>query len=365
MAAATIIEELEDVISRGTSARRVETLRRVTDLFLHDADRYTEAQIALFDDVIGRLSDCMEKAVRQELAERLAPVMSAPKTVIRSLAQDDEIDVARPILMLSAQLDDKTLARIAETKSQAHMLAIAGRKKIGEAVTDVLVERGNRDVALSVASNSGASFSAKGYDKLVARSKDDDMLAECVGLRADIPPYLFRAILANAREEVQRRLIASASAREKMHLSSAIAGVADRIAVGTSTGGRDYTAIQRAIVVLHGKGQLDEAQLKAYADAGQFDETVCALSVLCGVPVEMVERLFLGERPDPILILARAAGLGWPTLKAILKTRPSGPGTSMAGIEETRESYEKLTTNTALRVLRFWQVRESSQKTAS
>lgn len=364
MAAATIIEQLEDAISRGTSARRVETLRRVTDLFLHDSDRYTEAQIALFDDVIGRLSDAMEKAVRQELAERLSPVVSAPKTVIRSLAQDDEIDVARPILMLSAQLDDKTLARIAETKSQAHMLAIAGRRKIGETVTDVLVERGNRDVALSVASNSGASFSAKGYDKLVARAKEDDTLAECVGLRSDIPPYLFRVILANAREEVQRRLVASASAREKIHLSGAIAGVADRIAVGSAAGGRDYTAIQRTIVVLHAKGQLGEAELKAYADAGQFDETVCALSVLCGVPVDMVERLFLGERPDPILILGRSAGLNWPTLRSILRTRPGGSGTSAAGMEETRDSYEKLTANTALRVLRFWQVRESSQKAA-
>ena len=45
MASVTIIEELEDVISHGTSGRRVETLRRVTDLFLRDAERYTESQI--------------------------------------------------------------------------------------------------------------------------------------------------------------------------------------------------------------------------------------------------------------------------------------------------------------------------------
>ena len=362
MPAVTIIEELEDVISRGTSDRRVETLRRVTDLFLHDADRYTEAQIALFDDVIARLSAAMERAVRQELAERLAPVMSAPKTVIRSLAQDDEIDVARPILMLSAQLDDKILAEIARTKSQDHMLAIAGRKTVGESVTDVLVERGDARVALSVASNNGAKFSSEGYGALVARAKDDDVLAECVGLRADIPPYLFRMILTTAKEKVRKRLVASTSAREKVQLAGAIAGVADRIAVGVAASARDYTAIQRTIMVQHGKGELDEPQLKAYAEAGKFDETVCAMSVLCGVPLDMVERLFLGDRPDPILILSRAAGLGWPTLRAILKTRTGGTGTSVAGLEETRESYDKLTTNTALRVLRFWQIRESSAR---
>lgn len=362
MATAAIIEELEDVISRGPSDRRVETLRRVTDLFLNDAERYTEAQIELFDDVIARLSAAMERAVRQELAERLAPVMSAPKTVIRSLAQDDEIDVARPILMLSAQLDDKTLAEIARTKSQDHMLAIAGRKTVAEKVTDVLVERGDARVALSVASNSGAKFSSEGYGTLVARAKEDDLLAECVGMRKDIPPYLFRMILTTAKETVRQRLIATTTAREKVQLAGALAGVADRIAVGASASARDYTAIHRAIVVQHNKGELGEPQLKAYAEAGKFDETVCSLSVLCGVPLDMVERLFVGERPDPILILARSAGLGWPTLRAVLKTRPGAAGTSAAGLEETRESYEKLTTNTALRVLRFWQVRESSAK---
>jgi len=359
MASVTIIEELEHVITHGASDRRVETLRRVTDLFLRDAERYTEAQIELFDDVIGRLSAAMEKAVRQELAERLAPVVSAPKTVIRSLAQDDEVDVARPILLLSSQLDDKTLAEIARTKSQEHMLAIAGRKSLSEPVTDVLVDRGDSRVAFSVASNGGARFSTKGYDALVERSKTDDLLAECIGMRKDIPPYLFRVILSTAKETVRKRLLASSSAREKAQLSGVLAGVADRIAVGTSATAKDHTAIHRAIVVQHGRGELDEKQLRTYAETGRSDETVCALSVLCGVPVEMVERLFIGDRPDPMLILARAAGLGWQTVRAILALRPGGDA-GPASLEQTRESYGKLTTNTALRVLRFWQIRESS-----
>jgi len=360
MPPATILAELEDALSSGVSHRRVETLRRVTDLFLQDADRFTEAQVALFDDVIMRLSDSMEQAVRQELAERLAPVMSAPKTVIRSLAQADEIDVARPILLLSAQLDDTILVDIARTKSQEHMLAIAGRSSVGETVTDVLVERGDSRVTRSVAANEGARFSPKTYDALVEKSKADDVLAEAVGLRKDIPPYLFRVILATAREEVRKRLVASSSPREKVHLSGAIAGVADRIAVGSAGPGRDYTATHRAIVVQHSRGALGEAELRTYAEEGKTDETLCALSVLSGVPIELVERLFLGDRPDPILIIARCAGLSWPTVKAVLATRHGGAGSSTAGLEEARDSYQKLTTGTAMRVLRFWQVREAS-----
>lgn len=361
-AAATIIEELEHVIARGPSDRRVETLRKVTDLFLGDAARYTQTQISLFDNVIVRLSAAMEKAVRQELAERLAPVPNAPPIMLRSLAQDDEIDVARPVLLLAAQLDDSLLADIAETKSQEHMEAIACREKVSEVVTDVLVKRGNDKVALTVASNEGATFSTEGYGALVSRAKDDDVLAECIGLRKDIPPYLFRVILASAKEGVQERLLAATAAKDRAQVRTALAGVADRIAVGSSKELSDYTAIHRAIVGLHHKGKLGEAELKAYAKQGKFEETVCALSVLCGVPMDMVERLFLGERADPILILARAAGLSWTAVKHVLKVRPNSAAMAPATLELARESYDKLTTNTALRVLRFWQVRGKSVK---
>ena len=56
------------------------------------------------------------------------------------------------------------------------MLAISRRKVLAETVTDVLVERGNRDVALSAAQNTGAKFSEAGYIRLVKRSEGDDEL---------------------------------------------------------------------------------------------------------------------------------------------------------------------------------------------
>jgi uncharacterized protein (DUF2336 family) len=354
-----IIEELEDVIENGPSNRRVETLRRVTDLFLVDAARYTHEQVALFDDVITRLGLAMEKAARQELAVRLAPVPNAPPTIIRSLAQDDEIDVARPILLLCSQLDDALLSEIARTKSEAHRMAISCRPVVAASVSDTLVAHGDGKVMLSLASNHGARLSDAGFVRLVQRAKTDDLLAECVGMRADIPPFLFRVILENAKTQVQDRLVAASAARDQAQVRATVAGIADRIAVGSAEA-RDLTAIHRAMLGRQRNGELTETTLKGFAEAGQFDETVCAMSLLCGVKIDMVERLFIGERPDPILILARSVGLAWPTLRSILKIRPGSAGTSEVALEEIRETYAKLTANTALRVLRFWQVRDSS-----
>jgi uncharacterized protein (DUF2336 family) len=79
--------------------------------------------------------------VRTELANRLAPVANAPLKLIRTLANDDDIAVAGPVLKLAPRLQEADLVDLATTKSQAHLLAISVRQVLGEAVTDVLVRR--------------------------------------------------------------------------------------------------------------------------------------------------------------------------------------------------------------------------------
>jgi len=48
---AGLLDELQTTLAHGTVARRVETLRRVTDLFLSGAVDYSHEQIELFDDI--------------------------------------------------------------------------------------------------------------------------------------------------------------------------------------------------------------------------------------------------------------------------------------------------------------------------
>ena len=52
-------------------------------------------------------------------------------------------------------------------------------------MTDILVERGDRDVVHAVVKNRGARFSNAGFRLLVTRSDGDDALASEVGMRSD------------------------------------------------------------------------------------------------------------------------------------------------------------------------------------
>jgi uncharacterized protein (DUF2336 family) len=186
----SLLDELQATLAHGTVARRVETLRRVTDLFINGAVDYSDRQIDLFDDVFQCLIDHIETSAKALLSNRLAPIDTAPPQIIRALAFDDLIEVAAPVLSLSERLDDAALIENARTKSQAHLMAISTRRVLSGAVTDVLVLRGDDDVVQSTVNNPGAEFSERGFTRLVSRAESDDDLATCVGLRPTIPRHL-------------------------------------------------------------------------------------------------------------------------------------------------------------------------------
>src|ERR1700712_574107 len=186
-----LLDELQVTLAHGTVAHRVETLRRVTDLFISGAVDFSAHQIGLFDDVFQCLTDHIETSAKVLLARRLAPIDAAPPLTIRALALDDLIEVAAPVLSRSEWLDDETLIETASSKSQAHLMAISTRRVLSGAVTDVLVGRGNDEVVQSTVNNPGAEFSERGLTRLVDRAEGDDKLTTCIGFRAAVARPLY------------------------------------------------------------------------------------------------------------------------------------------------------------------------------
>jgi uncharacterized protein (DUF2336 family) len=353
---ASLLPELEDVVQHGPPEKRAEALRRITSLFLDGAPSFNEDHIALFDDVMGYLIEEIETKALAELSRRLAPVSNPPTGVVRTLAGNDDIAVAAPVLR-EGRLPDPDLMRIAETKSQAHLLALATRKGLSEALSEILVDRGDREVSRSIANNNQAKLSDKAFTTLVKRAEDDNVLAERVGLRTDIPPRLFRQLLMQASEVVQNRLLAHARPDTQAEIRRILQKVTDEVAAAAAP--RNYTAALEAVRALHKERKLGEADIAEYAKAGKYEETIAALATVCSVPVEVVDRLMSGERADPVLILARAAGFGWNTVREIINARP-GAKPSQQVLDSAYENFERLTATTAQRVVRFWQVRQGT-----
>ena len=202
--ATSILQELDDAIVKGSAESRERALWHATDLLI--AGRYSDNEIWIFGEVIGKLAEEIEVVARARLANRLAHSNNAPTNVIRRLAFDDSIAVAGPVLRHSEQLDSKTLIANIRCKSEVHLLAISKRKALAESVTDELVTRGSHEVVNSVATNGGARFSNFGFLHMVKRSENNSILAENLGLRKDIPRHVFHQLISKASEDVKRKL---------------------------------------------------------------------------------------------------------------------------------------------------------------
>ena len=356
----SLIDELEVAVRGDLLGSRIETLRRVTDLFLNDAERLNEDQIKVFDDVLCLLTHRIEGGALIELSKRLAPIDKSPIEVIRQLAQDEEIDVAGPILEHSRRLPTSDLIDIAATRSQAHLLAISGRHQLEDSLTDVLLSRGNEEVVFKLATNSGARFSKTGYGIMVKDAAGDDRLAETVGLRLDIPPPFLRKLLQRATEAVRSRILALAPPETRDEIQRVIAESAKSVGE-TAVAQRDFTAAESLILALEKSGKLDEGALLAFVEQHRYEEMTVALARLCSASLKMVSGLMVGLRNDALLIPCKAADLKWATAEAILRNRHANHKIADQVIELARGDYNRLSVATARRTLRFMQVRDGAK----
>jgi uncharacterized protein (DUF2336 family) len=352
----SIIHELENAIARGSTQRQTEMLWQITNLFTRGSQRLSENEIDLFDAVITRLAVEIEVSVRALLAQHLAPLAKAPPNITRILAGDDDIRVAGPILTQSECLDGAVLLATAQSKSQAHLLAVAKRRSLSEEVTDALIGRGDREVVLNATQNAGARFSQDGFCLLVKRAQGDDVLATSIGRRSDIPQDIFLQLLETASSVVRAKLIAE-HPQLSTEINSAVSVVTDDIRkMAAPERSKEYAAARSFVQSLSASGELNDATVRSLAENAKIVETVIAVAQLCDVPDRLVEQAFIEDQTETILILAKAAGLSWLTAKALLKLCEKRRGSSAID-KSSRASFDGLNFNTARRIIDFYRTR--------
>jgi len=353
----SLLDELESAIQSGSSDRRAEMLARITDLFIDNAPRVNDEQVGVFDDLFEYLIREIESEAMLQLSNRISAVDNAPERLIRRLAHDDAIEVSGPVLARSDRLGEDELLAIARTRSQAHLAAIAGRAALGEQVTDVLVERGDVAVARKVAANSGARISELSLRSLVDRASDDGDLAHAVARRRELPPAMFRNLLARATDAVRKRLIDTANPATAKVINKIIAEISQKVESQTVSK-RDYDNAKSAVIELQKRNGISPAALVQFAKAQKLEETVVALSLLTGVAIDVIDRFLDDPSDDPILILCKAMDLDWNTTLPVLTVRHGVVQLRESRAEEANKKYRKLSTYSAQRVMRSWQARE-------
>jgi len=357
----SLLIQLEDAVAGKSVSRRADMLRRVTDLFLIGSGTFTEDQIEIFGDVMDKLMANVELQERAQLGERLATSADAPSNVMRTLAFDSAAEVAVPVLTHSSRLDDALLIENAKTMSQSHLLAIAKREQVPEGVTDVLVDRGNNLVIASLAENAGSQFSENGLTTLVDKSIGDPRISKFVWARRDVPRRELARLFQSASEELRHEM-EQARPRDAQSIRAAVGAALENIQSATRNNSSEFRDAFSIVSRLMQSGALDERSLLGFANEGAFAKVVATLAYLGELPIGTIERALLSERSEQLLIIAKAIGLAWPTVKAMIALRRPNQPSPASELDEEFASYLRLKAATAQAALKFYRLRASAEQ---
>lgn len=356
--ATSLIPGLDDIVKRGDPRRPGEIAHAISQLFFQDAENLRPDVIDLFDNLLIDLVPHAELASRVDLAERFSRLNNAPRRLVSELARENEIAVAGPVLRHSPVLDDAALVEIARLKGQGHLLAMSERPTLSAVITDVLVERGDRDVVRRAAGNAGAVFSLGSYSELIKRAAQDGVLTLRIGQRSDLSGENLKQLLDGTLDVIRRRLSSVVNPVRQVEITRAMAAIEE----ATLPPGprRDFSGAQRTVLALHRGGHLGESALFGFAKAYKYEEAIASLSAMSGVRLSVLDRLITGDRYDPILVLGRVLNVSWPTVRALILMW-HGPNRTPADadLEQARANFTRLMPTTAERVVNFWRNRQT------
>ena len=343
------LSELIALARRRSSEGRNELGSRIAD-FLLGGTELSPVERELVDDILSQLIREIEINVRQELAEALAEHDQAPPNVIRLLA-NDEIEIARPILLNSAILTDADLLDVANRLSENHRQAIAGRANLSETLSDALVEFGERPVIVTLLKNQTARMTDEALAYLVATSKQVKDFQEPLLGRADLPPKLAYRMFWWVSAALRRHLLENFDVPPAM-----IDGALARM----NPPKNGETMLARAAHLFKGQGRnggLGLHDLIGYMQEGRAALFIAAMAEILVISADTARRLVLDPGGEGLSLICRASSIPPQIFRRLLEALDENLGMTPRSATEIAQmvgTYENISVEQALRTIKYF-----------
>jgi len=346
---------LLDLAKEGSSEKRRELLRQITDVFLAQPDQRSESEAILFDEIVGAVAADLETQVRIELSRKVADSNGPLRRTARRLAMDD-IEIARPVLERSRSLTETDILDVIEAKSQDHMLAVTKRPDIGEKVSSALVAKGEDRVVASLLQNNTARINRDTFEKVAERAETSEVLHASFVRNAHVPLDLLNNVYLRVELDLRREIMRKFHGVSPAELEAALEASRNRLSSAYGALPEDYQAAKDQIAALAKVGSLRPPVLVQLLREGRKTAFLVAFAQLVDVEFDLGRRLLAGKDLDALAMLCRGAGFDR-GLFVTLCILVAGEGSGLSKTEEYGQLYEQVPVAAAQRALRFWKVR--------
>ena len=359
------LERLINLANESGSDQRRRLLSEITSVFLEDSTGHSDLENQYFGDIMGKVAYELEQEVREELANRLSSEPSAPRDLIKRLA-NDEISVAQPIIEKSSILNDEDLVEIARTKSQDHLMAMTRRSDISETVTDALVNHGSDQVVEGVVRNSGARISQTTMEQVVERSQGNESIQAPLIDRPDLPFEMMQGMFEQVSMELKQKILKQTKEIAPEKLDDMLSSVRAKFDRKGRVRKRVLSKPELYVQDLEDKGRLNEGTLVTLIRSNKYPEFLVAFGKLTDIDITTAKRLAQDVSGEGLAIACKATGFDRSTFSSILMALSHGTSRSIDETYKLINLYDRIQLPVAQRTMRFWRVcKEASGEKAA
>jgi uncharacterized protein (DUF2336 family) len=354
----TDVQSLLTLAREKSEQARSHLFEVMGDMFMDQSRVLTIQERSLMVDILEKLITEVSRDIRARLSQRLSTAPNLPHELAVLLA-NDEIDVAAPILMKCAALQQVDLIEVIHQRSRQHMLAIATRRDLSLQVSDALVDTGDVDVIRTLLENHDAEISAATLAYIVEQSKSIDDFQGPLLRRHDLPREL----------AVKMCYWVSAALRlfilDKFHVdANELDGLIEpalQAEVGIAREDRQDIpdAAMQLAQELHRKGKLTPQLMIQTLRRGEIALFESMLGELAQLRLALVRRLLYEDGGEGLSVMCRAIDLGREEFATIFlisrKTRPGGLAADPSALAAALGFFDQIVPDNARQVISRWQ----------
>ncbi len=357
-------ENLDDLHTLLNMARdksvegRTALVKALGDLFYDSHSELSEDERGMMGDILERLINDVETVVRRALADKLSGLPEAPPQVISALA-NDALEVAYPILIESAVLQDMELVEIIRHRTHEHQLAIAMRSTVSETVSEALVDTDNNDVIRTLVENRSAQISGETMERIVDRSETQEDLQIPLLQRTELSPTLAKRMYWWVSAALRKSIVDRFDI-DSIELDKSIERAVKELMGEPIAKAENDENIDDMIKTLVAAGKVTPGLMIQTLRQGEIALFEEMLSGLSNLNTKLVRRFVFEPDGEALAILCRALEILKPDFASIfLLSRSARPGDKVVDPSElTRvlDMYDRIKLDTAKKVVEHWRL---------
>ncbi|MDD3029160.1 MAG: DUF2336 domain-containing protein [Alphaproteobacteria bacterium] len=335
---------------------RLQLAGMLADVFLYEEAPLTLREEEQLNDLINLLVFNASPQVKEQLAKKFSDMTKMPRGIAAALAQDD-LMIARPVLITATCLSDADLIRVIEDKGIAHATAIAQRERISEVVADALVTTGDVGVMQVVVENLGAELSPLALRVVSDAARHSQVLRKPLLSRNEATVDVVLKLYWWLEEDLRRYTLSRfgiTSGQIDRALSKTIGAFLDDHA---QEKGNDKIMIQVANWI-EAHGALTLQVLPQVLRMGHYRLFNILLGRLAGLPLTLVDAIMAGVGGRGLAAVCRAIGVDKINFVSLfLLSRGGRPGDQIVHpreMEYALTTFDRMTAEIAKDLLRTW-----------